>query len=154
MERWIAYNDSSMLKKQNFLHQRVKKCQKCQASYTQVRRTVCEPNARMYGWDGKHALRRLRTIRIPSATNQTLSVHCTNTKRTGCARYPFLGSGSRKINKPCTQSELLIRLRFARVYNTLQFTSIQLATSNQCCFPNFLKIVEDFKKTPKNYHKF
>ncbi len=36
--------------------------------------TVCEPNARMCEWDCKPALRHLRTVRIPFAMNQNLSV--------------------------------------------------------------------------------
>ncbi len=41
----------------------------------------------------KPALRHLWMVRIPFGVNQNLSSFCMNTKRTGCARYPFYAPG-------------------------------------------------------------
>ncbi len=49
---------------------------------------VREPNARMCGWDSEPALRHPQMVYIPFTVNQTLSVFCANTKRTGFNRAP------------------------------------------------------------------
>ncbi len=66
---------------------------KFKASYTRACQMVREPNARMCGRDCELALRPMRMVRVPFATNQNLSVFCANTKKTGFAGCPFHAPG-------------------------------------------------------------
>ncbi len=61
---------------------------------------VCKPNARMCGWDCKHALGCLRTVNIPFIANQNLPVFGANTKEIWCIVRPMFASGLQKINLP------------------------------------------------------
>ncbi len=105
------------------------------ASYTRARRMVREPNAHMCGRDCEPALRHLRMVRIPFATNQNLSVFGANTKRTGCTGYPFHAPGvlcsPQVCGKLINHALLMHRARIAqRVSVALVYTRFNVLHSN------------------------
>ncbi len=85
---------------------------------------VCEPNARMCGWDCKPALHCLRMVSIPFAANQNLSVFCANTKRTGCAGCPFHAPGV--LCSPQVRRKLINRALLTRCTQMAQCLSCML----------------------------
>ncbi len=90
-------------------------------------RMVRKPIACMCGWYCTPVPRHQRTVRIPFATNRNLSVFCTNTKRTGCAGFPFHAPGvlcspqvHRKLINHALHANSTARKRHPCVYKALR----------------------------------